>query len=120
MLLLALWETWIVTIWQPDLGRRDLEVAIAKFFAFPYTVTIREGEIFLVYSYIGVLIECGTLQLFLLVSPTVIRGSADMVFWFAQIRMLAFRIIFSFHLIVILIFLVLVFSFDVLFHYFSK
>ncbi len=118
MLLFAVLETWIVTIWQPDLGRRDLEDAVAKFFAFPYTVTIREGEFLWIYSYIGVLIECGNLRLFLFLSPTVIHGSAEMVFWFAQIRLLAFRIVISFHLIALLLFMLILTSVDIIYRRF--
>ena len=119
MFLFAVLETWIVTIWQPDFGRRDLEVAVAKFFAFPYTVTIRESEFIWGYSYIGLLIACGNLQLFLFVSPTVMQGSAEMVFWFTQIRMLAFRIIFSFHLIALFLLMLVLTSVDLIYRRFQ-
>lgn len=122
MLLLALCETWLVTIWQPIPVRVDLDwlCTVANWFAFPYTVYFRQDEQLMIFVQLGVIIAFGNLPLFLLVSPQVVRGSADMVLWFSQIRMYAFYILFSFHLIVILVFLLIVFSFDLLHHYFSK
>ena len=121
MLLLALCETWLVTIWQPiNVRIGDWQYLVANWFAFPYTVYFRQDEQLMIFTQLGVIIAFGNLPLFLLVSPQVVKYSADMVFWSAQIRMHAFYIIFSFHLIVILIFLLIVFCFDLLQHYFSK
>lgn len=98
----------------------DWQYLVANWFAFPYTVYFRQDEQLMIFTQLGVIIAFGNLPLFLLVSPQVVKYSADMVFWSAQIRMHAFYIIFSFHLIVILIFLLIVFCFDLLQHYFSK
>ncbi|MFX1577931.1 MAG: hypothetical protein ACFFCF_12295, partial [Promethearchaeota archaeon] len=107
MLFFALCETWIVTIWQPDIYLSDLEDAVAKFFAFPYTVSVYRYQFFEVYESLIIDIRFGHIQLFSLESPEVTISSAEKVFLFAQTRMIAFYIIFSFHLIVILIFLLI-------------
>lgn len=121
MLLLALCETWMVTFWQPDLAR-EWQRVYANIFAFPLVVypvratgIIFEGPVHLVIP-----INCGRFNLFLLESPEVAAGTPDMVFWFTRTRLTAFQILFSFHLIAILVFLLIVFCFDVLHHYSLK
>ncbi len=119
MLLLALCETWIVTFWQPDLARIDLEWqrVYANILAFPLVVYPVRATASLLPSdlvYLEITIDCGRFNLFILVSPEVAVGTPDMVLWFTRIRLIAFQIILSFHLIALLIFLLIVFSFDML------
>ncbi len=120
MLLIAALETWIVTIWQPHLVRHDLEWqrAVAFWFAFPFTVSPYMAGFELAAVRLTIFIRFGYVQLFYLVSPDVGSGSAEMVFWFTQIRMLAFRIIFSFHLIAFLLLMLILTSVDVLYRRF--
>jgi hypothetical protein len=113
MLLLALCETWIITIWQPDLFRLDLEWqrAFTNCFAFPFSVMPVRGGLLPGMVQLVILINFGSITLFRLESPTVFHGSGDMVFWFTRIRIIAFQIIFCFHLIAIFIFMLVVFLF---------
>jgi hypothetical protein len=126
MLLLALGETWIVTFWQPELGGISLwELVFPNIFAFPLVVYLSRDMWggFTHYPFnlppvqLGIAINCGFFNLFRLASPLVYRGSHDWVVWFTRIRLIAFQILFSFHLIAILVFLPIVICCDGLRHY---
>ncbi len=117
MLLFAVLETWFV-IWQPELGRHDLEVAVAKFFAFPYTVDIHRSWGLMNSEWLVIDIRFGPFQLFFFVSPLVSWYSAEWVFWFTQIRIVAFQIVFNFHLIALLLLMFILTSVDVIYRRF--
>jgi hypothetical protein len=117
MLLFATVETWIVTIWQPDSMGGPLVTAIGLFFAFPYMVRpFRTGWGWLRLAIgigFGVPIPNLYHTLFIL-EPPVVFTISERVFWEIQTRLLAFRIIFSFHLVALWLLLLILVGVDII------
>ncbi len=111
MLLFAMIETWAVTIWQLYSFR---STPMAWFFSFPYTVVHQVFWWGYGYQLNAILIGFGVpipnlhYTLFILELPGV------SVFWETQTRLLAFRIIFSFHLVALWLFLLILAGVDII------
>jgi hypothetical protein len=116
MLLFAMAETWIVTIWPPYSFQ---STGGAWFFAFPYTVVhlvIWWGWGYQLNAIIigfGVPIPNLHYTLFIL-EPPLGLPYYEKVFWETQMQLLAFRIIFSFHLVALWLFLLILASVDII------
>jgi hypothetical protein len=98
MLLAALAETWIVTFWQPDVGRLDLEWqrTIAKLFAFPLTVRVGQASWYEL-KVVLVLIDLGGLRILGLESPPFL-GVQGYITWSVRLRGAAFLLVLGFYL----------------------
>jgi hypothetical protein len=117
MLLFAMAETWIATIREPYSFQ---STGLAWFFAFPYTVAFLTGwGISPFYPLLAIIIGFGvpipnlSYTLFILECPEVFTFS-ERVFWETQTQLLAFRIIFSFHLVALWLFLLILAGVDII------
>lgn len=121
MLLFALCETWIVTIWPPYSFQ---SAGLAGFFAFPYTVVHlgfwyfwSRPRLTAIIIGFGVPIPNLHYTLFIL-EPPLGLPFYERVFWETQTQLLAFRIIFSFHLVALWLFLLILAGVDIIYRRF--